>query len=381
MLTREGCLARRKRLFQRLDDAAEWVVLCEPTNLVYFANYFQSPFVFRSAGASAVLILGADGSSVLVCDNQLRDFAEESHVDEVVAADWYRGRRSAPHRQSHLIEKSIERLAPLRGQRFAYESSFAPVGLQPAVESGKASLPSVDHVIHEMKRSKDPDEVAVMRRSIHAGDVAFNTALRQVKPGMTELDVYLLVQQTAQRSLGEQALVYGDFVSGPRCQQGGGPPSNRIIEQGDLVLLDFSVVVRGYRGDCANTFICGAAPTSEQRSLYEACLAAMSAGEARLRAGEACQAIDRAVRDSLATQQLDQNFTSHAGHGVGLGHPDPPYIVPESCDVLVAGDIITLEPGQYISGVAGMRYERNYLVTETGFETLSQLKLELEQGA
>ena len=85
-------------------------------------------------------------------------------------------------------------------------------------------------------------------------------------------------------------LVYGDFVSGPRCEQGGGPPSSRIIQPGDLVLLDFSVVIDGYRGDFCNTFVSGGHATARQRELYEACFAAMQAGESKLRAGVPCRA-------------------------------------------------------------------------------------------
>jgi Xaa-Pro aminopeptidase len=382
MLTREGCLARRRRLFDAFSEQPDWVVLFDPQNLMYFANYFQTPFVYRSANAAAALIMGGDGSSILVCDNQLKVFADEAYADEVIAPVWYRGRESAPHRRSHLVGQVLERLKQCAGSHFLLEGSAVPAAV---VEGLRASQPNVritliDEVLHALKRSKDADELEVMRRAIHAGDVAFDTALRKVQPGMSELEVFLLVQQTAQQTLGEQAQLYGDFVSGPRCETGGGPPSERVIEAGDLVLIDFSVIVRGYRGDCANTFVCAATPTAEQRRLHEACLEAMSAGEALLRAGQSCREIDRAVRDSLAARHLAENFTSHAGHGLGLGHPDPPYIVPDSVDTLVAGDIVTLEPGQYIRGTAGMRYERNYRITETGYEVLSQLKLQIDQN-
>jgi Xaa-Pro aminopeptidase len=85
------------------------------------------------------------------------------------------------------------------------------------------------------------------------------------------------------------------------------------------------------------------------------------------------------VRGHFASLKLDHAFTSHSGHGLGLGHPEPPYFVPESDETLVAGDVVALEPGLYIEGVGGMRYERNYLITPDGFETLSNHALRIEQ--
>lgn len=386
MLTADGCRARRQRLWRRLAAPPDWIVLAHPRHLVYFANYWQSPFVFRSVNAAATLILGRDGSSVLVADNVAHAFAAEAHVDEVVDAEWYRGEKSAPPRGALLAQATLDRLRGCPGKHFGIEAAGVPAGVVEGLRDERGGTPGLkftplDGVIHELQRAKDADEVALIRCSMAAGDAAHEAALRRVRPGMTELQVYVLVCEAAQRAAGEQVLVYGDFVSGPRCETKGGPPTHRTIEAGDLVLLDFSVVVRGYRGDFANTFACGGRPTDEQRRLYEACLEALAAGERAIRPGLAARDLDRTVRGSFAARGLADNFTSHSGHGLGLGHPDPPYLVPESSDTLVAGDVIAIEPGQYLRGTAGMRYERNYLVTETGYETLSRLRLEIDQEA
>jgi len=235
-------------------------------------------------------------------------------------------------------------------------------------------------IVRRLRRSKDPDEIEVLRQSMRSGEAAQAAALKQVQPGMTELDAYLIVQAAAARALGFQAILYGDFASGPRCEtEQGGPPTLRKIERGDLLMLDFSVVVDGYRGDFTNTFAVGGGPTPRQRELFEACLGALRAGEARLRPGTPAREVDAAVRGHFAALTLDHAFTSHSGHGLGLGHPEPPYFVPESDETLVTGDVVALEPGLYIEGVGGMRYERNYLITPDGFETLSNHELRIQQ--
>jgi Xaa-Pro aminopeptidase len=145
------------------------------------------------------------------------------------------------------------------------------------------------------------------------------------------------------------------------------------------VILDFSVVVGGYRGDFTNTFAVGAPPTARQRTLFAACLGALQAGEAVLKPGTTGRAVEAAVRGHFAALGLGHAFTSHAGHGIGLGHPEPPYFVPESDEVLQEGDVVAIEPGLYIVGEGGMRYEHNYRITAGGFETLSHHELRIEQ--
>ena len=379
MLTREGCLARRQRLWNALDEKPDWILISDPQHLTYLANYWPSPFVFRTANARALLALGRDGSAVLFADSMVRAYADEAYVDEIVAPVWYTGRESAPIRAQNWLKHARDWFSSRSGEHFGVELASAPGGLWQTLAADRASIRwiGVETALHRLKRAKDPDELTLMRKSIQAGDAAHAAALREVRPGMTELEVYALVERAATLALGEQAQVYGDFVSGERCMRGG-PPSLRKIEKGDLVLLDFSVVARGYRGDFANTFVVGGKPKAEERRLCEACLAALADAERRLVAGRPAAEIDAAVRASFAARGLAETFTSHSGHGVGLGHPDPPYLVPNSEDVLVKGDIVAVEPGQYVPGVAGMRYERNYLITDTGYEELSHLNLAID---
>ncbi len=381
MLTAEGCRARRQRLWDQFEHPLDWILLSDPKTLVYFANYAPSPFVFRSTYAGGVLLLGRDGSSVLVADSMVRPYAEKAAVDQTVLPTWYDGKRTAPPRREFLVANVLEEMSGRPGERIGIEQGTLPAGI---IEGLRRDHPTtqffpVDAVIHTLRRSKDPDEVALIRQSIAAIDAAMDLARSQVKPGMTELEVFLLIQQSCCQTAGQQVQVYGDFVSGPNTLAGGGPPTDRTIEAGDLVLLDFSAVIQEYRGDFANTFCCAAEPSPEQQRLFEACLEAINAGEQLLRPGQPCRDIDAAVRGSLAEKGLEKNFSSHVGHGLGLGHPDPPYIVPESEDTLVVGDVITLEPGQFVPGVGGMRFEHNYLITSEGYQRLSQHQPSLRQ--
>ncbi len=371
MLTSEGCAARRRRLWDSLPQPCDALVITEPESLIYLASYAPSPFVFNTVESAAALVLWP-GRSVLIGDNLLKPFLDRSCVDEVVTLEWYSGKKPARGRRFSLLKELFFRYLPGgKGTRIGVESRWV------GAHSGSKIL-LLDHLIRRLRRTKDPDELAIIRESARGGEAAHAAALAQVEPGMTELDVYLIVVAAATRELGKQVLVYGDFVSGPRCAaERGGPPSSRVIEPGDLLMLDFSVVVHGYRADFTNTLVVGGEPTTRQNELCQLCLSALEAAESTLRPGVEAKQIDATIRRHFGAHGVEAYFLSHSGHGLGLGHPEPPFLVPEGTEVLCPGDVIALEPGLFVPGVAGMRFERNYLITQSGHENLTRHRLGL----
>ena len=372
MLTAEGCRSRRARLWAALEAKPEWILLSEPRHLMYFANFYAPPFIFRTQNASALLVLGADGTSTLFTDNMLRAYADKAHVDERTVAEWYNGVASAPERQGVLVTAGKDAMQAREGARVGFDQ-MVPSELCLHLAGSRRGFQGtfINSVAHRLMRPKDPDEVAVLRRAIGAMEAAFTRAADEIHTGMTELQAYTLVTGVVNDRLGEQALVYGDFASGARTEEKGGPPTPRKIEKGELFLLDYSAVLYGYRADFTNTWVVDGEPTARQRELAAFCLEAMDAGERLLKPGTPGRDVDAAVRRVFTNHDVVQYFPHHTGHGLGLGHPDPPYFTPGSDDVVLEGDIVTLEPGLYVSGVGGMRFERNYRITATGFELLT----------
>jgi Xaa-Pro aminopeptidase len=97
----------------------------------------------------------------------------------------------------------------------------------------------------------------------------------------------------------------------------------------------------------------------------------MAAGERELRAGAKCLTVYNAVRAGFEQWGLADYFPHHAGHGLGLTHPEAPFIVLHADESLLAGDVVTLEPGAYVEGIGGLRIENNYFITDTGYQKLS----------
>jgi Xaa-Pro aminopeptidase len=372
MLTDQGCRVRRERLLAAHPEC-NWIVIADPMHQMYLANFYLDPFVFRSVNAAGILLLSRHGRSVLVADSMVRSYALRSFVDEVQHPTWYDGQHTAPIRSALLVENVLKVLESESISTLGLEVGHAPAGIVTALMSRRPemTLVGIDKTLARLKRSKDPDELALMKRSIQAIDAGFAAARQRIHAGMSELDAFHVVERASRESLGMQMPIYGDFGSGPSTESGGGPPTDRIIREGDLFLLDYSVVVYGYRGDFANSWVVDGKASDQLRYLHDASREALSDAEKLLCPGLPASEIDRAVRQSFAQKGLEGQFTSHSGHGLGLGHPDPPYFVPQSSDILVEGDIVAIEPSQKVAGLGCVRVEHNYLIMAEGYQRLS----------
>src|SRR5438067_12751623 len=195
MLTAEGCAARRERLWEALPEACDFVVVGDPAHLTYFAGYVPSPFVFRTVESGALLVL-EPGRATLVADDMLGPFLDRAFADERIAPVWYDGNRSAPYRRGQLVESALCRLARMPGRRVGVELSCVPSGLVEGLRAARPGLEIIDigPLIGPLRRSKHPDEVDTLRRSMRAGEAAQAAALAEIHPGMTELEAFLIVQ-------------------------------------------------------------------------------------------------------------------------------------------------------------------------------------------
>jgi Xaa-Pro dipeptidase len=195
MLTAQGCAARRARLWQSLPENVNWALVSDPRHLMYFANYFSDPFVFSSDADAAQLVLGRDGSSVLLTDNIGEAAAKNAFADSVLVARFYDGRHSAALRKALMARFALEQLETRSITGLGIEGGTAPaatiLGLMRVLDAG--SVFDMDSTIRQLRRAKDPDELDLIRKIMAIAEAGHARALQQVRPGMTELEVYLLV--------------------------------------------------------------------------------------------------------------------------------------------------------------------------------------------
>lgn len=391
MLSKDGCQKRRERLWRALPAALEWVLIADPRHVHYFTNFLVNPLSF-SGGERGWLLLERSGKATLLGDNfTLRSRSGEPYVDDEVMVKWYDHRHSVINRD-HALMQAAEKVADrLYGRNGAVEAEWLPVGAfellgldheRHSVRKeandlvGKAPV-DLGTLVRSLRRTKEADEIALLKECMAACAAGHARAKEVIAPGVTEMEVFLEVQKAALAAAGRPGLVYGDFraLNASQPKAGGLPTQNKLAE-GDIFVLDYSVVLEGYRSDFTNGYAVGT-PTAGQQRLFDLVMAAQQEGEKTLKAGVPAKAVFDAVERPLREANVADKFAHHAGHGIGLAHPEAPILVPESEDTLLAGDVITLEPGLYIEGIGGIRIEHNYLITETGYERLSQHTISL----
>ena len=361
MFDKNSCLKRRQDFLASMGNPKNPLVLSDPAHLTWLSGFYVDPFSL-GAGFGGLLVIQPDASCIIFYDTRLPDSVAACVADDMVSVNWYDG-------ISHPKTSRALCLLP------EVEKRFPGAFIHDRIDTGQGV--EIHKNISRLRRKKYPDEIAIIRRSAQIAEKAHEWALGNIAPGMTELDVYAEVQKICTLHGGQPLVVYGDFAVSPGPSRKGGPATQRKLRESDMFILDFSVVIFGYRCDFTNTIVVGKKPTDSQQKLMDLAKRAMDAGENNLLDGVNASHVYEAVMDVFANEGYGDHFPHHAGHGLGLSHPEAPFIVPGSDEVLVAGDVVTLEPGLYVPDVGGLRIERNYLVTESGFECLTHHDIRL----
>ncbi|MCX7800305.1 MAG: Xaa-Pro peptidase family protein [Fimbriimonadales bacterium] len=236
-------------------------------------------------------------------------------------------------------------------------------------------LRPVDDPCAALRMVKSPKEIAKIQEACRLTDAAFRHVLRLVQPGVAELDIHLELEFFLKRQ-GAGLAFEPIVVSGPRSALPHGKASERKLEVGDFVTMDFGARHDGYCADLTRTVVVGRAD-ERQREIYEAVLAAQRAAIQALRAGAIGKDVDAAARSSLAEKGLERYFTHGLGHGLGAVVHDHGRLNQTSELRVEAAQVWTIEPGVYIEGFGGVRIEDDVLVTAEGPVILTESPKEL----
>jgi Xaa-Pro dipeptidase len=233
-----------------------------------------------------------------------------------------------------------------------------------------------DALIAQLRMVKDAGEIAALRRAIAITERALDDVRAAVRVGQTERHVAsMLTQALLQR--GAEGLAFEPLIqSGPNAALPHATAGERVIQSGEVLLLDFGITLDGYNSDITRTFVLGEA-SNEIQQIYELVKQANAAGRAAAQPGATGQDVDRAARKVIADAGYGPYFTHRTGHGLGLEGHEPPYLVEGNAAPLVAGNTFTIEPGIYVPGLGGVRIEDDVLITDNGAESLTTYDREL----
>lgn len=239
-----------------------------------------------------------------------------------------------------------------------------------------ADLVPVSGLIEKIRLIKTEQEINIIKVACEIADHAFTHILDFIKPGKTELEVsneleFFMRQQGATQSSFDTIV-----ASGLRSALPHGVATNKVIEKGDFVTLDFGALYNGYISDITRTVAVGE-PSEKLVEMYNTVLASQLLALEKVGPGLTGIQADAIARDYLTEKGYGEAFGHSLGHGIGLEVHEGPGLSKRSETVLEPGMAVTIEPGVYVPGVGGVRIEDDILITESGNELLTHSTKEL----
>ena len=322
---------------------------------------------FHSPGTDGVALVTKNGNYYFT-DSRYTEAAERV-ITNAAIAEVGRGRG-----YTALINEVID----LHGiQKLGFEDAYMTVQ-DYNVYRGKLHcelIPAAD-LLTELRMVKDEEEMAAMTAAQRIAERAFGDILKELRPGVTEKEIAARLQYLMLHYGAEDMSFDPIVVSGPNGSLPHGVPSEKVMEAGELVTMDFGCIYHGYCSDMTRTVAIGSV-SDEQRRVYETVLAAQMAGIAAAKAGLTGAKIDGAARKVIEDAGYGEYFTHSFGHGVGVEIHESPNASPAGDKPLPAGAVISAEPGIYIPGKLGVRIEDVIRLTEDSCENLTLAPKEL----
>jgi Xaa-Pro aminopeptidase len=346
-----------------LPDDVQALLVTSPTNVRYLTGF---------TGSNAQLLLSAD--PVFFTDGRyLTQSAEQ-------VPDLPREIYSGATKYTDVLGKA---LADRGITKLGIEASHVTIASRDKLSSELSGIELVatEALVEKVRRVKDADEIGAIRAAQKIAEHALVSSLKSFT-GDTELDLALQIE-FAMRKAGAEAPSFDTIVAcGSHSALPHASPRREPLTPDGVLLIDMGAQAAGYCSDMTRTYLGPQAP-EEMRKIHAIVVEALEAGCAAVKPGVKAADVDKAARDVIANAGYGDMFLHSTGHGVGLEIHEGPGLSMTSEDVLEPGNIVTIEPGIYLSGVGGVRVEDFLVVTDDGAENLTSLPRgpELPHGA
>lgn len=239
---------------------------------------------------------------------------------------------------------------------------------------GNSQFTTASVVLDALRQRKSPAEVARMRASAKVADAAVLAAIEACRPGVTEIEAGAAAERCL-RAGGVEEVSFIAVASGPNSAFPHHLTSQRVIQDGDSVVIDLGASLKSYQSDITRTVFVGS-PSEEWKRVYACVLEANRNGRAGVKPGARCCDVDGIVRSTIERSGYGEYFIHRTGHGIGMDIHEAPWISPDNDAVLEEGMAFSIEPGVYLPGRFGVRVEDIVVVTADGCERLTGLSHE-----
>jgi Xaa-Pro aminopeptidase len=362
--TTEDFARRMERAARQAGAAGLTGILVAPgPDLLYFTGYQPIAITERIT----LLALQASGERSMIVPILERPDAEAAPgAAALTLADWKDG--------SDPYAATAELLDP-QGRYAISDSAWAMhvLALQQAVP--ESSYVSMTNALPMLRAIKGPDELERLAAAGAAADASFEQIAKEQFSGRRESEIAADLAGFL-RDYGHSQVDFTVVGSGPNGANPHHEMSERVIEDGDMVVLDFGGIKDGYGSDTTRTVHVGE-PADEEREVHELVRRAQQTAFEAVRPGVQCQEIDRAARKVIADAGYGDSFIHRTGHGIGLTTHEPPYMVEGETHELEPGMCFSIEPGVYLPGRFGVRIEDIVTVTAEGGQRFNNTPREL----
>ncbi len=350
------CQARIEKLQSRLcKETLPELIITDPTNVSYLTGFT------------------GDSSYLLAMPNRMLMLSDTRFTVQL--------QEECPGLESRIrgasqttLELALECIQSMKLPSLGIEAASMTRAFCDQLEKGlgMTSLVSTTGWIEELRSIKDSDELQKIRRSIAVSERTFEVIRAQLRGDMTEREIAFDLEHQM-RKFGADRCSFSPIVGvGARAALPHARLTYQKISQADFVLIDWGAMVDGYASDLTRTLVTGR-PSARMEEIYRIVLKAQQAAIDLIRPGAVLKEIDRAARKTIDDSGYGEFFGHGLGHGFGMQVHEVPFMKPTSEGTLRPGMVITVEPGIYLPGEAGVRIEDDVLVTADGYECLSQL--------
>lgn len=351
-----------KRLISRFEELEiDGFMISGDWNRRYMSNF---------TGSNGVILISKSAVQLITDYRYFQQAQEQTELEIILHAE-HTGHK---HKIYDEVAKQIKKL---NIKRLGFEQQHLNFGNYTKLKDliSAELIPTYD-VVEELRMIKSPEEIEKIRISSEITDQAFLHVLDMIKPGIKEIEVSDALVNFIRKNGATNSTFNPTVASGKRGSLPHGRASDKVIEKGDMITLDFGTNYEGYWSDISRTIAVGE-PSAQMKEIHEVLLMSFNNCLKNIKPGITDQEVDRFMREPLIESGYEKKSGTGTGHGIGLEVHEKPLFSIDLEKKLEANMTITIEPGIYLPNVGGGRVEDMILVTNDGYEVLSPSTKEL----
>lgn len=320
---------------------------------------FNRRYLSGFTGTSGALIITKDYNLLLTDFRYIEQATAQAPEFEIIK------------QKGSLIDEVKNQLEKLDVQNVGFEGNLVSYDTYLQLSKSYISLISISGMIEKIREVKDESEIELIQKAANIVDEAYEYILTVAKAGMTEQQLKAKLE-SKMLELGAEGTSFETIVaSGERGALPHGVASDKVINSGELITLDFGAYYKGYSSDITRTFAIGE-PDPKLKEIYNIVLEANQKGIDAAKKGITGKALDAIARDYITEKGYGEAFGHSLGHGIGLDVHEGPNLSRKSDTPLDINNCVTIEPGIYLDGLGGVRIEDDILIKENGCERFTK---------